>query len=106
MLYGLAEMLLWTASVECTDHSIGLHLDSVTHSPSEINQTCASTVCSAGFHFCYHDLAEMSFSGFDATLPKDRPPARQARGIFENPDPFADVARATPQGLHDDDDDA
>ncbi|KAJ5690001.1 hypothetical protein N7462_004393 [Penicillium macrosclerotiorum] len=44
----------------------------------------------------------MSFFGFDATLPRDRdrPPAG-ARGFFENPDPFAEVARAT--ALEDDD---
>ncbi|OJD27739.1 hypothetical protein ACJ73_00870 [Blastomyces percursus] len=44
----------------------------------------------------------MSFFGFDTTLPRDRPSGRQTRGIFENPDPFAQVAHATTQ----DDDDA
>ncbi|KAJ5894223.1 hypothetical protein N7495_005914 [Penicillium taxi] len=40
----------------------------------------------------------MSFFGFDTTLPRDRdhgPPA--PKGFFENPDPFAEVARATAQ---------
>lgn len=45
----------------------------------------------------------MSFFGFDTTLPKDRP-SRVSRGIFENPDPFAEVARARAEGLHDDND--
>ncbi|PGH35682.1 DNA topoisomerase 2-associated protein PAT1 [[Emmonsia] crescens] len=44
----------------------------------------------------------MSFFGFDTTLPRDRPSGQQTRGIFENPDPFAQVAHATPQ----EDDDA
>ncbi|OJD19372.1 hypothetical protein AJ78_00642 [Emergomyces pasteurianus Ep9510] len=44
----------------------------------------------------------MSFFGFDTTLPRDRPSGKQARGIFENPDPFAQVAHATQQS----DDDA
>lgn len=48
----------------------------------------------------------MSFFGFDTTLPKDRPSGEQSRGIFENPDPFAEVAKARAQGLHEDDDDA
>jgi hypothetical protein len=73
--------------------------------PSQINQRCAKELCIAGLDFDYHGLSRMSFFGFDTTLPKDRPPATQTRGIFENPDPFADVARATAQGLHDDDDD-
>jgi DNA topoisomerase 2-associated protein PAT1 len=46
----------------------------------------------------------MSFFGFDTTLPRDRQSAQQTRGIFENPDPFAEVARARAQGLHEDDD--
>ncbi|PGH26884.1 hypothetical protein AJ80_01466 [Polytolypa hystricis UAMH7299] len=46
----------------------------------------------------------MSFFGFDTTLPRDRPPAQQTRGIFENPDPFAEVARATAPGLEQSDD--
>ncbi|WEW57756.1 DNA topoisomerase 2-associated protein pat1 [Emydomyces testavorans] len=48
----------------------------------------------------------MSFFGFHTTLPNDLPPARESRGIFENPDPFAEVARATAHGLHDGYDDA
>ena len=40
---------------------------------------------------------EMSFFGFDTTLPRDK------RGIFENPDPFAEVARARAEGLDEDD---
>ncbi|KAH8696136.1 putative topoisomerase II associated protein [Talaromyces proteolyticus] len=48
----------------------------------------------------------MSFFGFDTSLPRDRQAGQQARGIFENPDPFAEVARAQAQGLHDADDDA
>ncbi|KAK2873666.1 hypothetical protein FQN49_002181 [Arthroderma sp. PD_2] len=46
----------------------------------------------------------MSFFGFDATLPEKRPAASQ-RGIFEAPDPFAEVARATADrsGYNDDD---
>jgi DNA topoisomerase 2-associated protein PAT1 len=48
----------------------------------------------------------MSFFGFDTSLPKDRPPGEKSRGIFENPDPFAEVARAKAQGFHEDDDDA
>lgn len=44
---------------------------------------------------------EMSFFGFDAALPEDRPSAHQSRGIFEAPDPFAEVARVTAEGLHD-----
>ncbi|PGH05599.1 hypothetical protein AJ79_06766 [Helicocarpus griseus UAMH5409] len=39
----------------------------------------------------------MSFFGFDTTLPKDRPSGHQTRGIFEAPDPFAEVARAAAQ---------
>ncbi|KAL2003522.1 hypothetical protein VTN02DRAFT_3507 [Thermoascus thermophilus] len=45
----------------------------------------------------------MSFFGFDTTLPRDRDRSRDSRGIFENPDPFDEVARAK---AHDDDDDA
>lgn len=47
----------------------------------------------------------MSFFGFDTSLPKDRPPGEQPRGIFENPDPFAEIARVRAQGFHEDDDD-
>ena len=39
----------------------------------------------------------MSFFGFDTTLPSDK---GGGRGIFENPDPFAEVAETA------DDDDA
>ena len=46
----------------------------------------------------------MSFFGFDTNLPRDRPAGQQTRGIFENPDPFAEVARAHAQGLSTDDD--
>jgi DNA topoisomerase 2-associated protein PAT1 len=46
----------------------------------------------------------MSFFGFDTTLPRDRASSKQTRGIFENPDPFAEVARAQVEGLHEDDD--
>ncbi|EAS35365.3 topoisomerase II associated protein [Coccidioides immitis RS] len=46
----------------------------------------------------------MSFFGFDTTLPNDRPPARESRGIFEAPDPFSEVARATAHGFTDGDD--
>ncbi|EFW15505.1 topisomerase II associated protein [Coccidioides posadasii str. Silveira] len=46
----------------------------------------------------------MSFFGFDTTLPNDRPPARESRGIFEAPDPFSEVARATAHGFNDGDD--
>ncbi|KAF3483055.1 topoisomerase II [Arthroderma uncinatum] len=47
----------------------------------------------------------MSFFGFDATLPENRPAASAQRGIFEAPDPFAEVARATADrsGYNDDD---
>ncbi|OJJ50819.1 hypothetical protein ASPZODRAFT_11666 [Penicilliopsis zonata CBS 506.65] len=45
----------------------------------------------------------MSFFGFDTTLPGDRPGGN--RGIFETPDPFAEVARAQLDARHDDDDD-
>jgi DNA topoisomerase 2-associated protein PAT1 len=48
----------------------------------------------------------MSFFGFDTALPRDRQAGQQSRGIFENTDPFAEVARAQAQGLHDGDDDA
>lgn len=40
----------------------------------------------------------MSFFGFDTTLPRDRgrgPGPGTSKGFFENPDPFAEVARAT-----------
>ncbi|CAI7603328.1 unnamed protein product [Penicillium manginii] len=44
----------------------------------------------------------MSFFGFDSNLPRDRQPGPSAtRGFFENPDPFAEVARA--RALEDDD---
>ncbi|EED22129.1 topisomerase II associated protein (Pat1), putative [Talaromyces stipitatus ATCC 10500] len=46
----------------------------------------------------------MSFFGFDTNLPRDRQAGQQSRGIFENPDPFAEVARAQAQGLTIDDD--
>ncbi|EEP75864.1 conserved hypothetical protein [Uncinocarpus reesii 1704] len=46
----------------------------------------------------------MSFFGFDTTLPNDRLPPQESRGIFETPDPFAEVARATAHGFHGDDD--
>ncbi|KAI9042757.1 deadenylation-dependent mRNA-decapping factor PAT1 [Aspergillus affinis] len=48
----------------------------------------------------------MSFFGFDTTLPRDRPPPGEQRGIFDTPDPFAEVARARAAGLQDEDDDA
>ena len=47
----------------------------------------------------------MSFFGFDATIPKERSPAGGSRGIFEVPDPFAEVAQATARRAHGDDDD-
>lgn len=47
-------------------------------------------------------LEGMSFFGFDTNLPRDRNAVPGAqRGFFENPDPFAEVARAT--ALEDDD---
>ncbi|THC99817.1 hypothetical protein EYZ11_000747 [Aspergillus tanneri] len=49
---------------------------------------------------------KMSFFGFDTTLPRDRAPPGDKRGIFDTPDPFAEVARAKAEGLHEDDDDA
>ncbi|OJJ37120.1 hypothetical protein ASPWEDRAFT_107616 [Aspergillus wentii DTO 134E9] len=48
----------------------------------------------------------MSFFGFDITLPRDRDPSGDKRGIFEAPDPFAEVARARVEGHYADDDDA
>ncbi|RDW72520.1 deadenylation-dependent mRNA-decapping factor PAT1 [Aspergillus mulundensis] len=45
----------------------------------------------------------MSFFGFDTTLPRDRAPQGGQRGIFDTPDPFAEVARAQAAALHDDD---
>lgn len=45
--------------------------------------------------------SDMSFFGFNTALPKDRTPAGEARGIFETPDPFAEVARATVKGDED-----
>src|SRR5690242_9326026 len=50
------------------------------------------------------DISVMSFFGFDTNLPRDRQPGQQTRGIFENTDPFAEVARAQAQGLSIDDD--
>ncbi|KAL4904567.1 hypothetical protein BDW74DRAFT_154158 [Aspergillus multicolor] len=47
----------------------------------------------------------MSFFGFDTTLPRDRAPPGSQRGIFDTPDPFAEVARAQAAALHDDDGD-
>ncbi|KAB8204268.1 topoisomerase II-associated protein PAT1 [Aspergillus parasiticus] len=50
----------------------------------------------------------MSFFGFDTTLPRDRAPGGGQRGIFDTPDPFAEVARARLAGHfrdNDDDDD-
>ncbi|KAF9894733.1 hypothetical protein FE257_006623 [Aspergillus nanangensis] len=45
----------------------------------------------------------MSFFGFDTTLPRDRAPPGDQRGIFDTPDPFAEVARARGQGYDNDD---
>jgi len=45
----------------------------------------------------------MSFFGFDTTLPRDRVSSGETRGIFEAPDPFAEVARVGTQAYHDDD---
>ncbi|KXG53984.1 Topoisomerase II-associated protein PAT1 [Penicillium griseofulvum] len=39
----------------------------------------------------------MAFFGFDTTLPRDRD-GPGAKGFFENPDPFADIARANALG--------
>ncbi|KAI2733478.1 hypothetical protein CBS147332_493 [Penicillium roqueforti] len=39
----------------------------------------------------------MAFFGFDTTLPRDRD-GSGAKGFFENPDPFADIARANALG--------
>ncbi|CAP95933.1 hypothetical protein E8E15_009309 [Penicillium rubens] len=39
----------------------------------------------------------MAFFGFDTTLPRDRD-GTGAKGFFENPDPFADIARANALG--------
>lgn len=47
----------------------------------------------------------MSFFGFDTKLPEDRPAASAQRGIFDAPDPFAEVARATAGRADYDDDD-
>ncbi|KAL4788706.1 topoisomerase II-associated protein PAT1 [Aspergillus varians] len=46
----------------------------------------------------------MSFFGFDTTLPRDRAPQGGQRGIFDTPDPFAEVARAKAAAQHDEDD--
>ncbi|KAE8147922.1 topoisomerase II-associated protein PAT1 [Aspergillus avenaceus] len=40
----------------------------------------------------------MSFFGFDTTLPRDRGVPGENRGIFDTPDPFAEVARARAEG--------
>lgn len=45
----------------------------------------------------------MSFFGFDTTLPRDRVSSGEKRGIFEAPDPFAEVARAGTQAHEEDD---
>ncbi|KKK27137.1 topoisomerase II associated protein [Aspergillus rambellii] len=47
----------------------------------------------------------MSFFGFDTTLPRDRAPQGDRRGIFDTPDPFAEIARARAAAHHDNDDD-
>jgi DNA topoisomerase 2-associated protein PAT1 len=47
----------------------------------------------------------MSFFGFDTTLPRDRVPQDGQRGIFDTPDPFAEVARAQAAAHHGDDND-
>ncbi|KAL2809572.1 topoisomerase II-associated protein PAT1 [Aspergillus granulosus] len=47
----------------------------------------------------------MSFFGFDTALPRDRAPQGGNRGIFDTPDPFAEVARAKAQAHHAEDDD-
>jgi DNA topoisomerase 2-associated protein PAT1 len=39
----------------------------------------------------------MAFFGFDTTLPRDRD-GTGTKGFFENPDPFADIARANALG--------
>ncbi|KAL4808695.1 topoisomerase II-associated protein PAT1 [Aspergillus unguis] len=46
----------------------------------------------------------MSFFGFDTTLPRDRAAQGGQRGIFDTPDPFAEVARAQAAAQHGDDD--
>ncbi|KAL2820482.1 topoisomerase II-associated protein PAT1 [Aspergillus cavernicola] len=46
----------------------------------------------------------MSFFGFDTTLPRDRAPQGGQRGIFDTPDPFAEVIRSKAEAHHDDDD--
>lgn len=48
----------------------------------------------------------MSFFGFDTAIPKERPPAGGSRGIFETPDPFAEVAQATARDTQPADEDA
>jgi hypothetical protein len=61
-------------------------------SPHHIDPTPISTIVQR----------DMSFFGFDSNLPRDRQPGPSAtRGFFENPDPFAEVARA--RALEDDD---
>ncbi|KAL4913931.1 topoisomerase II-associated protein PAT1 [Aspergillus aurantiobrunneus] len=47
----------------------------------------------------------MSFFGFDTTLPRDRAPLGGQRGIFDTPDPFAEVARAKAAAQDAEDDD-
>ncbi|KAL3493251.1 topoisomerase II-associated protein PAT1 [Aspergillus germanicus] len=47
----------------------------------------------------------MSFFGFDTTLPRDRASQGGNRGIFDTPDPFAEVARAKAQAHLAEDDD-
>jgi DNA topoisomerase 2-associated protein PAT1 len=47
----------------------------------------------------------MSFFGFDTTLPRDRASQGGNRGIFDTPDPFAEVARAKAQAQLAEDDD-
>ncbi|PYI03025.1 topoisomerase II associated protein [Aspergillus sclerotiicarbonarius CBS 121057] len=47
----------------------------------------------------------MSFFGFNTTLPRDRAPPIESRGIFDTPDPFAEVARARAEGYQGGEDD-
>jgi DNA topoisomerase 2-associated protein PAT1 len=64
--------------------------------------TIAPSLISPHQHYLpTYPLAEgMSFFGFNTNLPRDRD-GPGARGFFENPDPFAEVARAN--ALEDDD---
>ena len=48
---------------------------------------------------------KMSFFGFNTTLPRDRAPPIETRGIFDTPDPFAEVARARAEGYQGGEDD-